>query len=154
MRLPVPVRRLRVSVCLSVCASPTVCREPQWTDDEGICARAVTNEVHFYDGRNLKDGMRGQLIVPVCSCRTRHPDSGECLAFRDTYQPSAVTSSTGAPTTSRPVSCLPPSDGHSRSAGVTTRAILKNVAHFQLAPGSGACKFAAFIPGLKVGRLI
>lgn len=63
--------------------------QPQWTDDEATCARTVTNELQFYDGKDLK-------------------------------------------------------------SGVKTRAILKNIAHFKLAPGGGPCKFAAFIPGVKV----
>ena len=28
-------------------------RQPQWSDDESLCARNVTNEVHFYEGRNF-----------------------------------------------------------------------------------------------------
>ena len=30
-----------------------VCRIPQWSDDEQICARNVNNELHFYEGGNF-----------------------------------------------------------------------------------------------------
>ena len=28
-------------------------REPQWSDDELLCARSVNNEVHFYENRDF-----------------------------------------------------------------------------------------------------
>ena len=30
-------------------------REPQWTDDELLCARSVNNEVHFYENRDFSE---------------------------------------------------------------------------------------------------
>lgn len=62
--------------------------QPQWTDDEAFCARNVSNEIQFYKGTSIKDG-------------------------------------------------------------IVSRAHLKDVAAFAMAPGKGSCKFSAFVPGTK-----
>lgn len=31
----------------------TIFRNPQWSDDEKICARNVNNEVHFFEDANF-----------------------------------------------------------------------------------------------------
>ena len=35
---------------LSIYLSIYLSRCPQWTDDELVCARNVTNEIHFFEG--------------------------------------------------------------------------------------------------------
>eukprot|EP00053_Salpingoeca_punica_P013788 m.124886 g.124886 ORF g.124886 m.124886 type:complete len:603 (-) comp16306_c0_seq2:233-2041(-) len=38
--------------------------EPQWTDDESLCARNVTNQVDFYEGQNFAKGIVNRLQLP------------------------------------------------------------------------------------------
>ena len=47
------------------CCCVYMYRSPQWSDDEQLCARNVTNEVHCFEG-----GLPGEATdsVEMCSC--------------------------------------------------------------------------------------
>ena len=40
----------------------------QWTDDESVCARLVTGEVHFYDTRKFDLGKILYYYYYYCCC--------------------------------------------------------------------------------------
>jgi len=45
----------------------------QWTDDESVCARLVTGEVHFYDTRKFDLGIRSKLKLPQMTAFSMSP---------------------------------------------------------------------------------
>ena len=44
------------------------CRKPKWSDDETVCARAVTNEVHCYHDADFSMFLKLTVFVARASC--------------------------------------------------------------------------------------
>lgn len=44
------------------CLTYGACRQPQWTSDDSVCVKGVSNEVQFYNARDFKAGKPSEIV--------------------------------------------------------------------------------------------